>query len=369
MITKKTMRSTAKSCICSETIFDVAQRQEKVRRLEAEVSQDSFWDQNPNAQTILSDLSREKRQLEGYANLVTQKEDIAVYFDLIEEEGESESLLSDLTPLMESFKAEIDSLETRSLLSGKYDASHCYLSLNAGAGGVDAQDWTQMLLRMVQRWCEKEEFSVDVLDQSMGEEAGIKSVTLHIKGDYAYGLLKNEIGIHRLVRLSPFNANNKRQTSFAAVDVLPEIEADLNLDIDPKDLKIDTYRASGAGGQHVNKTDSAVRITHIPTGTVAQCQNERSQAANKETAMTMLKSRLVVLLEEQHKEKLDEIRGDVKDIAWGNQIRSYVFHPYKLVKDLRTQHETSDVPGVMDGDLTPFIEAHLRHLAKKERDI
>lgn len=247
------------------------------------------------------------------------------------------------------------------MLSGKYDTAPCFFSINAGAGGTDAQDWAQLLYRMYLRWFEKKGYTYEVLEYMEGEEAGIKSATFRVLGDYAYGYLKNEAGVHRLVRLSPFNANNKRQTSFAAVDVTPDVGGgEIEVQIDPKDLKVDTYRSSGAGGQHVNKTDSAVRITHLPTGLVATSQASRSQIDNRETAMSLLKARLYMVLERERKEKLQELRGSVTDIAWGNQIRSYVFHPYKLVKDLRTNYETSDVQGVMDGDLDPFINAKLK---------
>lgn len=261
----------------------------------------------------------------------------------------------------------VDDLEIETLLSDKYDRSNCIFSLNAGAGGTDAQDWTQILLRMYGRWFDKKGFKSTLIEETPGDEAGIKSCTIVVKGPFAYGLLKNEIGIHRLVRLSPFNANNKRQTSFAAVDVIPEINKDIDLQIDPKDLKIDTYRASGAGGQHVNKTDSAVRITHLPTGLTAQSQASRSQISNRETALNILKSRLLQQLEKEKKEHLNELRQDAKDIGWGNQIRSYVFHPYKLVKDLRTQHERTDLNKVLDGHIDDFINAFLRH-TKKEKE-
>jgi peptide chain release factor 2 len=268
-----------------------------------------------------------------------------------------------------ALEKKVASIETQTLLSGKHDQSNCIFTLTSGAGGTDAQDWTELLYRMYSRWMEKKNFQVDLVEQSFGDEAGLKAVTLVVKGPYAYGLLQNEIGIHRLVRLSPFNSNNKRQTSFAAVDVIPEI-SDTTQDIkfDPKELRIDTYRSSGAGGQHVNKTDSAVRVTHLPTGLVATSQNSRSQTANKETALSILKSRLLILLESQQKEKLEDLRGIVKEIAWGHQIRSYVFHPYKLVKDLRTSVETSNVQQVMDGDLDAFIEANLRHVSTSLND-
>ena len=246
------------------------------------------------------------------------------------------------------------------LLSGEYDKNNAILTLHVGVGGTDANDWTEMLLRMYTRWCEKQGYSIETLDFLPGDEAGIKSVTLKVSGDYAYGYLKAEKGIHRLVRISPYNANGKRQTSFASMEVLPELTKDQDIDIKPDDLKIDTYRSGGAGGQHVNKTDSAVRITHIPTGIIVQCQNERSQFSNRDTAMEMLKSKLVELKERAHKEKIEDLTGELKDMGWGSQIRSYVFHPYSMVKDHRTNVETSNVTSVMDGEIDMFINAYLK---------
>ncbi len=273
-----------------------------------------------------------------------------------------EGVVPEMQAYLSRLQQAVDALEVRSYLSQKYDTQPCFFSLNAGAGGTDAQDWAEMLFRMYTRWMDRKGFHYEIIDQTMGDEAGMKSVTMSVKGDFAYGFLRNEIGVHRLVRISPFNANGKRQTSFAAVDVVPQLEQDLSaLDIDPKELRIDTFRSGGAGGQHVNKTDSAVRVTHLPTGLVAQSQASRSQIANRETAMNLLKSRLLQLLESQHKDHISDLRGVEKDIAWGSQIRSYVFHPYKMVKDTRTGHETSDVPGVMDGDLDAFVLAHLKH--------
>ena len=298
-------------------------------------------------------------------SLSTQFDDIDVLFELTSEDESAESEIETIISCIEPI---LTDLETRTLLSGKYDDCSVIVSLNSGAGGTDAQDWTQMLYRMYTRWFESKGFKIEIIDEMMGDEAGLKSVTMLVSGSYAYGFIKNEVGVHRLVRLSPFNANNKRQTSFAALEAVPELNLDLSAySIDAKELKIDTFRASGAGGQHVNKTDSAVRITHLPTGIVAQSQSSRSQGANKETAMKILMSRLVALLESQHKESIAELKGVSSDIAWGNQIRSYVFHPYKLVKDLRTQVETSDVSGVMDGDLDSFVTAHLRLKASPDR--
>lgn len=285
---------------------------------------------------------------------------------MVAESGDDPDAMAELESDLEQLVSTVDELEIQSLLSDKYDRLNCIFSLNAGAGGTDAQDWVQIMLRMYVRWFEKREYEYEIVDQSPGEEAGIKSVTIIVKGEFAYGYLKNEIGIHRLVRLSPFNANNKRQTSFAAVDVIPEIEQSIDLEIDPKDLRVDTFRATGAGGQHVNKTDSAVRITHLPTGITAQSQSSRSQISNRETALKMLTSRLVKRMEEAQKEKLNELRGTPKDIAWGHQVRSYVFHPYTLIKDHRTDYQETDLNKVLDGGLDPFIQSVLKIKLKSE---
>lgn len=296
--------------------------------------------------------------------MVATCDDLEVYVQLYDEEKDP-ALLEEFSTQLDDFLAKVEEWEIRIVLSDKYDTFPCFFGINAGAGGTDAQDWAQLLYRMYVRWFEKRGFQYEVLDYTEGEEAGLKSAMLAVSGEFAYGYLKNEAGVHRLVRLSPFNANSKRQTSFAAVDVTPKLDLGaIDLQIDPKELKIDTYRSSGAGGQHVNKTDSAVRITHLPTGIVATSQASRSQIDNRETAMSLLKSRILVVLERERKEQLQELRGNVTEIAWGNQIRSYVFHPYKLVKDLRTDYETSDVQGVMDGDLDPFINAKLKMLSR-----
>jgi len=345
-----------------ETIFEIAQKRGKIKDLEADISQDSFWEQNTEAQKIFSNLTRLKSEVAAYDDIARIGDDAEVMIELIREDGESDSSMRELDDYVARFVERIDTLEIRSYLSQKYDRLSCYFSLNAGAGGTDAQDWTEILLRMYTRWMDKAGLTYSLVDETPGDEAGIKSVTLQVSGEFAYGLLKTEIGVHRLVRISPFNANDKRQTSFAAVDVIPEMSADFSdITIDPKDLRVDTYRSTGAGGQHINKTDSAVRITHLPTGIVAQSQASRSQISNRETAMSLLKARLIQLMESQHKEHLEEIRGVEKDIAWGNQIRNYVFHPYKLVKDTRTGVESTDLQGVMDGDLDQFIHAQLKN--------
>ncbi|MFC1770476.1 peptide chain release factor 2 [Candidatus Margulisiibacteriota bacterium] len=344
--------------------LDIEGTKEKVRQIEAEISESSFWDENAQAQDIFLELSQLKQSLGNFQELERLFEDSQIIIDLLEEEAEPNGqAVEEAREYLNKIKVKVDELEIKSLLSQKYDTYNCIINLNSGAGGTDAQDWAQMLLRMYLRWMDKNKFNYEVADEMYGDEAGIKSATVIVKGSYAYGLLKNEIGVHRLVRLSPYNANNKRQTSFAAVDVIPEIESDVPaLKIDPKELRVETFRASGAGGQHVNKTDSAVRITHMPTGLVAQSQGSRSQAANKETALMILKSRLLKLLEDEQKAKVNDLRANVKEIAWGNQIRSYVFHPYKLVKDLRTGQETSNVSAVMDGELDEFIYANLRKI-------
>ena len=296
--------------------------------------------------------------------MVSSLDDFSACIDLLDEDPDDTDLLSEAQSLKTDLQRHIDTLELTALLSGKYDTYDCVFSIFAGAGGTDAQDWAQMLLRMYTRWFEKKGYTVTILEETMGDEAGIKSVTAVVSGEYAYGYLKAENGVHRLVRLSPFNANNKRQTSFAAVDIIPKIEhTTTDIKIDTKELKIDTFRASGAGGQHVNKTDSAVRVTHLPTGIVATSQSSRSQGDNKAEAMGVLMSKLVRLMEKEHKAHVNDLRGTVTENAWGNQIRSYVFHPYKLVKDLRTNVETSNLQSVMDGDLDLFIESNLRNVS------
>jgi peptide chain release factor 2 len=274
-------------------------------------------------------------------------------------EENDEETAQEIISEVKALSKEIDTLKIETILSGEYDRNDAILTLHTGVGGSDANDWTEMLLRMYTRWCEKKGYSLETIDYLPGDEAGVKSVTLKVKGEFAYGYLKAEKGIHRLVRISPFNANGKRQTSFASVEVLPELTSDQDIEINPVDLRIDTYRAGGAGGQHVNKTESAVRITHIPTGIVVQCQNERSQFSNRDTAMGMLKSKLIELKERAHKEKIEDLTGELKDMGWGSQIRSYVFHPYSMVKDHRTNVETSNVNGVIDGDIDNFIIAYL----------
>lgn len=316
-----------------------------------------FWDDVQKAQEVTQEAKRVKDKIDKFKNLNERIDDVEVLKELMEENDEETA--KEIISEVKALSKEIDTLKIEIILSGEYDRNDAILTLHTGVGGSDANDWTEMLLRMYTRWCEKKGYSLETIDYLPGDEAGVKSVTLKVKGDFAYGYLKAEKGIHRLVRISPFNANGKRQTSFASVEVLPELTSDQDIEINPVDLRIDTYRAGGAGGQHVNKTESAVRITHIPTGIVVQCQNERSQFSNRDTAMGMLKSKLIELKERAHKEKIEDLTGELKDMGWGSQIRSYVFHPYSMVKDHRTNVETSNVNGVMDGDIDNFIIAYL----------
>ena len=316
-----------------------------------------FWDDVQKAQEVTQEAQRVKDKIDKFKNLNERIDDVEVLKELMEENDEETA--KEIISEVKALSKEIDTLKIETILSGEYDRNNAILTLHTGVGGSDANDWTEMLLRMYTRWCEKKGYSLETIDYLPGDEAGVKSVTLKVKGEFAYGYLKAEKGIHRLVRISPFNANGKRQTSFASVEVLPELTSDQDIEINPVDLRIDTYRAGGAGGQHVNKTESAVRITHIPTGIVVQCQNERSQFSNRDTAMGMLKSKLIELKERAHKEKIEDLTGELKDMGWGSQIRSYVFHPYSMVKDHRTNVETSNVNGVMDGDIDNFIIAYL----------
>lgn len=317
-----------------------------------------FWEDSKRAEEVTKKSKLIKDKIENFDRLKSQVEDVEVLKEIMEEDDEESA--SEIIQTIKGIEAQIDDYNMKVLLSGEYDKNNAILTLHVGVGGTDANDWTEMLLRMYTRWCEKQGYSIETLDLLAGDEAGIKSVTLKVIGEYAYGYLKAEKGIHRLVRISPYNANGKRQTSFASMEVLPELTKEQDIDIRPDDLKIDTYRSGGAGGQHVNKTDSAVRITHLPTGIVVQCQNERSQFSNRDTAMEMLKSKLVELKERAHKEKIEDLTGELKDMGWGSQIRSYVFHPYSMVKDHRTNVETSNVTAVMDGEIDMFINAYLK---------
>lgn len=321
-----------------------------------------FWDDIPTAQEVTQETKNLKDKLERFENLKTRIEDAEVLIEISAEEEPAAQM--EIVDEVNAIKEEVERFRIEILLSGEYDRNNAIMTLHAGVGGTDAQDWTEMLLRMYTRWSEKKGYKVETLDYLAGDEAGIKSVTLKINGEFAYGYLKAEKGVHRLVRISPFNANGKRQTSFASLELLPELTQSQDIDIRPEDLRVDTYRSSGAGGQYVNKTESAIRITHLPTGIVVQCQNERSQHSNRETAMAMLKAKLVELKELEHKEKIEDLTGELKDMGWGSQIRSYVFQPYTLVKDHRTNTESGNINAVMDGDIDIFINAFLKQNAQ-----
>ena len=326
-----------------------------------------YWDNPEKAQQGMITLKGLKDEVETYEGLKTSYEDIETLLEMGYEE-EDESIIPEVQSEMDGFVERFEALRIKTLLSGEYDRDNAILKLNAGAGGTESCDWASMLYRMYTRWAEKKGYSVEVLDYLDGDEAGIKSVTFQINGENAYGYLKSEKGVHRLVRISPFNAQGKRQTSFVSLDVMPDIEDDIDIEINPEDLRIDTYRSSGAGGQHINKTSSAIRITHLPTGIVVQCQNERSQFQNKDKAMQMLKAKLYLLEQQKNAEKLSGIRGEVTEIGWGNQIRSYVMQPYTLVKDHRTSEEISNVGAVMDGQIDPFINAYLKWINTKPEE-
>ncbi len=344
--------------------FDVGSLKARVQEFEAQMSQPAFWEDRERARDITQQLESARTKLQRFSDLERQLEDLEVLALLGSEEGDP-SALGELEASAQELARRLDQLELEIFMSGPYDNSPCYLSLNAGAGGTDAQDWTEMLLRMYVSWLEKKGYRYRVLEASPGEVAGLKSATVEVQGPYAYGYLKGEQGVHRLVRISPFDANQRRHTSFAAVSVIPIME-DPQIEIRAEDLKIDTYRAGGAGGQYVNKTDSAVRITHLPTGIVVACQKERSQHQNKEIALKMLKARLYELKRRQKEKELEALRGEQKSIEWGSQIRSYVFHPYQLVKDHRTGVEVGNVEAVMNGELDEFMEAYLRRPEMKD---
>ncbi|MDP3113412.1 MAG: peptide chain release factor 2 [Candidatus Cloacimonadaceae bacterium] len=329
------------------------------------MNEPGFWNDQNQAKKLTKQQSQIREEIEHIKQLETLKEELETYILLLEEDF-SEHLLTEAVKELEKQKLFIEKAEIECYLNDKYDHNDALFTIHAGAGGTEAQDWTEMLYRMYSRWAEKNKYSFTVIDSLDGEEAGLKSVTIEVKGNFAYGMLKAEIGVHRLVRISPFNSQGKRQTSFASVFVYPEFEDDIEVEIDTKDLKIDTYRASGAGGQHVNTTDSAVRITHLPTNIVVSCQNERSQNQNREKAMAILKSRLYQHFEDQRDKEKKTLEATKTEIGWGNQIRSYVFQPYQMVKDHRTNFEIGQVDKVMDGDLDGFIYAWLKYLAHKK---
>ena len=344
--------------------FDISKLENELQELEKQTSNPSFWDDVKNSSKVLKRITELKNKVNSYKSVESEIKNLEDLNNLLKEESDTE-LEKELSKNVSTVEDEINKLEITTLLSGKYDINNAILTLHPGAGGTEAQDWVQMLYRMYSRWANDNGYKVEELDYLPGDEAGIKSVTFLVSGDYAYGYLKGEQGVHRLIRISPFDAGGRRHTSFASVEVLPEINDDIDIDINPDDLRVDTYRASGAGGQHVNKTSSAIRITHIPTNIVVTCQTERSQIQNRETAMKMLKSKLLHLKEQEHKETIDELKGIQMDIAWGSQIRSYIFCPYTLVKDHRTNYEIGNVEAVMDGDLNGFIDSYLKYNKNK----
>lgn len=339
--------------------FDLARKKDRVTEIEQTMEEHGFWDDSDRAQGFMKELKNLKDVIEEYEHLKRDYEDVQTLIQMGYEEND-DSLIPEIEEALTVFRGNLDELKLRTLLSGEYDKYSAILTLHAGAGGTESCDWASMLCRMYQRWADKKGFSTEMIDFLDGDEAGFKSVTLQINGENAYGYLKSERGVHRLVRISPFNAAGKRQTSFVSCDVMPDIEDDVDIEINEEELRIDTYRSSGAGGQHVNKTSSAIRITHLPTNIVVQCQNERSQLQNKDKAMKMLKAKLYLLKQQENQEKISGIRGEVKDIAWGNQIRSYVMQPYTLVKDHRTNEEVGNAINVLDGNLDPFINAYLK---------
>jgi peptide chain release factor 2 len=340
-------------------LFDLPEKEKQIAALEVKMAVPNFWDDNDAAQKIIAEVNALKQAADAYKAMQSAYEDIQVMMELAAEEDD-ESLLPDIASSVEDLNKKLNDYELELLLSQPYDKNNAILEIHPGAGGTESQDWADMLLRMYMRWADKQGFKVETLNYLPGDEAGVKSVTLLIKGHNAYGYLKAEKGVHRLVRISPFDASGRRHTSFVSCEVMPELDDNIQIEIRPDQLKIDTYRATGAGGQHINTTDSAVRITHVPTGVVVTCQNERSQIKNRERAMNMLKSKLYELKIQEQEEEAAKLRGEQKEIGWGSQIRSYVFHPYSMVKDHRTGEETGNVQAVMDGEVTPFINAYLR---------
>ncbi|MDP8262878.1 MAG: peptide chain release factor 2 [Candidatus Ancaeobacter aquaticus] len=345
-----------------EVIFDVAQKSDELKKLQEVTAANNFWDDNNKAKETIEKVNILKSWVDPCRDVGDELLSLTELNDLSQDEPEGSSIFEELSSEIVLVEKKLEQLEFKKMLGGPLDGNNAFLSINAGAGGTESCDWAEMLLRMYKRWAERRGFSAEITDILAGEEAGIKNVTLLVKGEFAYGYLNAERGVHRLVRISPFDSNKRRHTSFASIDVIPEVNDEIEIEIDEKDLRIDTYRAGGAGGQKVNKTDSAVRITHIPTNIVAQCQNERSQFQNKATCLKILKARLYEKKEKEKREQLAKEYGEKMDIAWGSQIRSYVFHPYQMVKDHRTDMETSNTQAVMDGDIDMFIEEYLKAL-------
>ena len=340
--------------------FDISKLEKELKELEDKTIQDGFWNDQKNSNKVLAEIKNRKGKVTKFKELLNELNNIKELIDLVEMEDDK-SLEGEISSNTKRIEKEIEKFELQTLLSGKYDSNNAILTLHPGAGGTESQDWAEMLYRMYTRWAAKNGYEVKELDYLEGDEAGIKSVTFEVNGENAYGYLKGEMGVHRLVRISPFDSGGRRHTSFASLEVIPEIEDDVDLYINPDDIKMDVYRASGAGGQHINKTSSAVRLTHIPTGIVVACQTQRSQIQNRENAMKMLKSKLLDLKERENKETIDELKGVQRDIAWGSQIRSYVFCPYTMVKDHRTNFETGNIEAVMNGEIDGFIESYLKN--------
>ncbi len=342
-----------------ELIFDLSTKEKEIEKLEKQMSKNSFWSDQEKAQKVIKRVKELKNVVSEFNKLKTDLEELVILLELNTEEDRRE-IWEEIEQKIKALENDLEKKELIVLFDSKYDANNAIVTIRPGAGGTESQDWAEILLRMYLRWAEKRRLSIKIIEISPGEEAGIKNVTFIVSGNYAFGYLKAEKGIHRLVRISPFDANRRRHTSFASVEVIPEIDQDVDIDIKESDLRIDTYRATGAGGQHVNTTDSAVRITHLPTNIVVQCQNERSQYSNKMTAMKILRARLFEYYQREKEEDLKKISGKKKKIAWGSQIRSYVFHPYQMVKDHRTDVESGNVQAIMDGEIDCFIEAYLK---------
>ena len=345
-------------------LFDIAKLNQELKELEQQTIQENFWNDTKNSSKVLNQIKNLKGKTSEYQRIENEINNLEELTELIELEPDEE-LIKEIIKNTNKIQKDIEKFEINTFLSGKYDSNNAIVTIHPGAGGTESQDWAEMLYRMYSRWANKNNYQIKELDYLEGEEAGIKSVTFEINGENAYGYMKSEMGVHRLVRISPFDSGGRRHTSFASVEVLPEITDDLELEINPDDLRIDTYRASGAGGQHINKTSSAIRITHIPTNIVVACQSERSQLQNRETAMKMLKSKLLDLKEKEQKEKIEDLKGVQMEIAWGSQIRSYVFCPYTMVKDHRTNYEVGNVQAVMDGEIDAFMQSYLNWISKK----
>lgn len=347
------------NCKIWVSLFDISKLEDELQKLEKQTTEADFWLDSKKSSVVLGKIKSIKSKCEDYRKIEKELKNLIEISELLKIEFDDE-MAKEVTKNTKNLVKEIEKLEIATLFSGKYDNMNAIVTIHPGAGGIESQDWAEMLYRMYNRWAMQNDFSIKELDYLEGEEAGLKSVTFEVLGENAYGYMKCEKGVHRLVRISPFDSGGRRHTSFASVEVLPEITDDIEIEINPDDLRVDTYRASGAGGQHINKTSSAVRITHIPTNTVVACQSERSQIQNRETAMKMLKSKLLDLKEKEQKEKIEDLKGEQKDIAWGSQIRSYVFCPYTMVKDHRTNYEVGNVQSVMDGDLNGFMESFLK---------